>query len=431
LAAAQLPLRTGSVRTEALNLIADRIEKKKQDILEANQIDLERAAQLAASQQISVSLVNRLKLDKAKIAVIVTGIRHLAEKEDPIGKETWGMQLDDGLDLYRVNCPIGVIGVIFESRPDALPQIASLCVRTANAVILKGGKEAQRSNKVLFSIVRHAIEDAGLPSESIELLESRAAVEELLKADGLVDLIIPRGSNQLVSHIQNNTHIPVLGHAEGICHIYIDRLADLEQAINLVEDAKVQYPSACNAVETVLIHRDVAAKLLPELIERLSQSSVEIRLDGKLKSLYDKAIGIGPTAKKVELACDEDWSTEYCDLIVSVKQVETIEEAIEHINQYGSHHTDTIVSTDKLAFEKFFAAVNSAGVYWNASTRFSDGFRYGFGAEVGISTGKLHPRGPVGLEGLVTYKYKLIGNGQTVSDYSDETGKAYKHKRLL
>jgi glutamate-5-semialdehyde dehydrogenase len=421
LAASKLATMPGQARSQALNLIAYKLENASEKIYAANQIDLKEAEQLAKAGEIAHSALGRLKLDEAKLTQLVDGIRHLAQSDDPIGRETWGMQLDEGLELYRVNCPIGVIGVIFESRPDALPQIASLCVRTANACILKGGREAQHSNRQLFELISEALTEAGMPANSIALLETRAAVEELLQAHGLVDLIIPRGSNQLVSHIQNNTKIPVLGHAEGICHIYVDKAADLTKAERIIKDAKVQYPNACNAVETLLLHADVAPRLLPNLTAALMQCGVELRLD-------KAAIDLLPAASALHRAQESDWSTEYCDLILSIKIVNSLEEAIEHINRFGSHHTDSIITEDKATFEKFFAAVDSAGVFLNASTRFSDGYRYGFGAEVGISTGKLHPRGPVGLDGLITYKYKLVGNGHIVGDYVGPEAKSFAHR---
>jgi glutamate-5-semialdehyde dehydrogenase len=421
-AASQLALLNAEQRNAALLTIAQKLQDSSEKIREANDQDLKTAEQLMANGQISKSIVSRLKLDAAKLASLIEGIKHLASLPDPIGTTNWGMELDDGLTLHRINCPIGVIGVIFEARPDALPQIASLCVKTANAVILKGGSEAQTTNRFLFELIKEALIESGMPADAIALLESREAVDELLEADGFVDLIIPRGSKQLVRRIQSNTRIPVLGHADGICHVYIDKAADEEKALKVVEDSKVQYPAACNSAETILIHSDVAPTILPKLVERLLKHKVDIRVDERCDAYV--------TGLKTARATDLDWSTEYCDLIVSIRIIDSLEDAINHINKYGSQHTDAIVTEDKKTFDQFFASVSSAGIFLNASTRFADGYRYGFGAEVGISTSKLHPRGPVGLDGLVTYKYKLLGSGHVVKDYTGQDAKGFTHKPL-
>jgi glutamate-5-semialdehyde dehydrogenase len=422
-AATKLASSTLASRNQALSLIAHRLEQHKKDILEANKTDLELAQKLLLTGKLSEALLNRLKLDSAKLADLVAGIRQLKDADDPLGQVTLSRELDEGLNLYRVTCPIGVIGVIFESRPDAFPQITSLCIKSGNASILKGGSEAQNSNLKLFEIVNQALQECGLPPYTISLLESRKDVEEMLKADDLIDLIIPRGSNQLVRHIQNHTRIPVLGHAEGICHIYIDKDADFKKAFDITLDAKVQYPAACNSVETLLVHKHLADRLVPQLVDRLIQNKVAVRADKASQKLLGRS--------DVVEATTEDWQTEYSDLILSIKIVDSLEEAVDHINQYGSGHTDTIISENAAAAEQFFSSVNSAGVYVNASTRFADGFRYGFGAEVGISTGKLHPRGPVGVEGLVTYKYKLVGAGHVVRDYVGDDAKKFTHRKLL
>src|SRR5205085_5631839 len=305
---------------------------------------------------------------------------------------------------------------------DALVQITALCFKSGNAVLLKGGREAEHSNRALFEIIQAAAASAALPGDAMALLERREDVNEMLKAEGLVDLIIPRGSNALVRFVQENTNVPVLGHADGLCHVYVDRAADLEKALAITADAKLSYPAACNAVETLLVHADVAREFLPAMTERLRAGGVEVRADRRSRA----ALG----AVKVTDATEEDWRTEYCDLILSVKVVDTLDEAIAHVNAYGSRHTEAIITEDAAAFERFFAEVDAAGVYWNASTRFADGFRYGFGAEVGISTAKLHPRGPVGLEGLVTYKYKLVGAGHTVTDYTGQNARQFTHRRI-
>jgi glutamate-5-semialdehyde dehydrogenase len=409
-AAAKMAQLSTEEKNRALGAVAGRITRDQDLILAENRRDLEAARVLVESGRMQESLYHRLELDERKLAAIVAGVSQVAALEDPVGRTTLATELDKGLKLYRVNCPIGVIGVIFESRPDALVQISALSLKSGNAILLKGGSEAEHSNRALFECVHDAAVQAGVPSDAMALLESRSDVEALLKAEDFVDLIIPRGSNALVRHIQENTTIPVLGHAEGICHIYIDRAADFDKALAITVDAKTSYPAVCNAVETVLIHRDVAARLLPVLVDTLKAKAVEVRCEDR----DNKEFGLS----NVNQATEDDWRTEYCDLILSIRVVDGIDQAIDHVNTYGSHHTDAIITEDLAAFDQFFAEVDSAGVYLNASTRFADGYRYGFGAEVGISTGKLHPRGPVGLEGLVTYKYKLIGSGHTVADYT-------------
>ncbi len=410
-------------RNEALLGIAAEIATHESEILEENKKDLKRASALVGEGKISQALLDRLKLDHNKLSSVVAGIRQLAKMPDPLGKIDLDRELDKNLELQRVTCPIGLIGVIFEARPDALPQIASLCLKSGDGVILKGGAEAEHSNRILFDCLKRAAQRAGLPGDCMVLLESRADVNELLKADRFVDLVIPRGSSSLVRFIQDNTRIPVLGHAEGNCHVYVDESANFDKAISIICDAKVQYPSACNAAETILIHASVAPQLMPKLAKQLSERKVSLRCDSQ--SL--KYAGPGNNAS---LASEDDWGTEYGDLIVAVKVVKDLEQAIEHINEFGSGHTETMVGENERTFDKFFAQVNSAGVYLNASTRFADGFRYGFGAEVGISTAKQHPRGPVGIEGLVTYKYKLIGDGHIVADYVGTDAKQFTHRDL-
>ena len=409
-------------KNHALAGIASAISAHADQILDANRIDLAAARPQVESGEMADAVYRRLKLDETKIRAIVSGIEEVASLEDPIGKTTLAVELDKGLELYRVNCPIGVVGVIFESRPDALVQIATLCLKSANAVILKGGREAEKSNAALFNIIRSEGGRSGIPEDAFWLLESREDVNALLKAEGYVDLIIPRGSNDLVRYIQNNTSIPVLGHAEGLCHVYVDRAADLQKGLAVVVDSKVQYPAVCNAAETLLVHREISQAFLPQAIEALVSSGVEVRCDEQTLKELD--------LQNVRPATEEDWKTEYCDLILSVKVVDSLDDAIDHINRYGSRHTDAIITEDSSAFDRFFAEVDSAGVFLNASTRFADGYRYGFGAEVGISTGKLHPRGPVGLEGLITYKYKLIGNGHVVATYSGPEAKRFSHRRI-
>jgi glutamate-5-semialdehyde dehydrogenase len=404
----------------ALKRIARDIADSAGQVISANSKDLEAARPRVERGEMPDSLYRRLKVDDLKLREIVAGVEQVAALDDPVGRVTLAAELDEGLTLTRVNCPIGVVGVIFESRPDALVQIASLCLKSGNAAILKGGREAEHSNATLFGIIKAAACAAGVPADALWLLESREDVNALLEADGYVDLIVPRGSNELVRYIQKNTNIPVLGHAEGLCHVYVDRAADLEKALAVTVDSKVQYPAVCNAAETLLIHRDVARGFLPRAIEALANHGVEMRCDEATLREFELS--------RVKQATEDDWKTEYCDLILSIKVVNSLDEAISHINAYGSRHTDAIITEDPEAFDRFFAEVDSAGVFLNASTRFADGYRYGFGAEVGISTGKLHPRGPVGLDGLVTYKYRLVGDGHVVSTYTGPNAKRLTHK---
>ena len=410
-------------KNSALEAIACRLKDRAGEILAANRQDLEAARPLVDTGEMTEATFQRLKLNEQKLDDMKIGVRQVASLEDPVGRVTLATELDRGLRLYRVNCPIGVIGVIFESRPDALVQISALCLKSGNSVLLKGGREAAHSNGALFRAIQEAMIETGLPAEAMALLAGREHVQAMLKAEGWIDLLIPRGTNALVRFIQENTNIPVLGHAEGVCHVYVDRTADLEKARKIFIDAKTQYAAVCNAAETLLIHRDVAAEFLPRIVAELQRLAVEVRIDAVDGDVYG--------LPGVRLATAEDWRTEYGDLILSVKTVSSIDEAIAHINAYGSRHTDAIVTEDEDAFARFFAQVDSAGVFCNASTRFADGYRYGFGAEVGISTYKLHPRGPVGLDGLVTYKYKLVGDGHIVSDYSGADARPFTHKPIL
>lgn len=408
-------------KNNALKAMAEAIEKNKEKIFEENKRDLLEAEKQVKEGSLSKALYDRLKLDKNKLADMISGIHDVAKLEDPVNKKLWGMKLDENLDLYRISCPLGVIGVIFEARPEVVVQIAALAVKSANAVILKGGSEADRSNTILAQTIEDALSSIEeFPKGAINLIKTREDVKDMLQMEEYIDLIIPRGSNSLVKYIQSNTKIPVLGHAEGICHIYVDESADFEKAVKIIVDSKTQYPSACNAVETVLVNNKIAGSFLPLLIEALKKEEVEIKGDEKTKEICPDVI----------LGTEEDWKTEYSDKILSIKVVENIMEAIDHINTYGSGHTDCIITENKEKAELFMNLVDSAGVFHNASTRFSDGFRYGLGAEVGISTNKTHARGPVGLEGLVIYKYKLYGNGNIVADYSGVSGKKFIHKNI-
>ena len=403
------PLMAGTseeLRNKALKEIAIELENHKEDIFDANKKDLEQAKK----DNVQQAIVNRLKFDEGKLRYVVAGIKDLIGLPDPLHKKTLQRQLDSDLLLIRETCPIGVIGIIFEARPDALVQISSLCIKSGNCAILKGGSETTNSNKVLFNIIYDAVKKVGTPDNCMLQLEARSEISELLECNGFVDLLIPRGSNAFVQYIMNNTKIPVMGHADGICHIYVDKDADFEKAIPIIVDAKIQYVSACNSVETLLIHKAIAEEFVPMLYNALKEKDVKLLGTEDIVSLTG-----------CEKSTPVDDSTEYLDYIVSAKEVENIDEAINHINLYGSHHTDCIVTENDESAEKFMNLVDSAGVYQNCSTRFADGYRYGFGAEVGISTSKIHARGPVGLEGLVSYKYKMYGHGNIVDDYA--TGK--------
>lgn len=390
-----------AAKNAALERIAANLEARRGAILAANRADLEQAA----SGGVAPPLIERLGLEK-KFAGVVAGVRQLGALPDPVGAVQWRRRLDDDFVLTRVAVPIGVLGVVFESRPDALVQIASLCLKSGNAAILKGGSEASRTNAALFAAIAGALDADPALAGALHLAATRAEVRSLLALDELVDLIIPRGSNELVRNIKDATRIPVLGHADGICHVYVDAAADLAMAARITLDAKTQYPAVCNAAETLLVHAAVAARFLPAAAAELRAAGVELRGDAAACALIDAA----PAAAA-------DWDAEYLDLVLAIKVVESRAAAIEFINAHGSHHTDAIVTADAAAAGEFLARVDSATVLWNASTRFADGFRFGMGAEVGISTNRIHARGPVGLDGLVTYKYQVRGSGQIVADY--------------
>lgn len=390
-------------RNQALKAAALALQEHREEIFQANRKDME-AAQTAG---VLPSVMKRLKFDEEKLKAVIEGMEQLIKLPDPLSKIQLARKLDENLELYRVTCPIGVIGVIFEARPDALVQISSLCIKSGNCAVLKGGKETARTNKVLFEIIYQAVTKYGLPNGCMLQAEQHQEIDELLSCHDCVDLLIPRGSNSFVQYIMNHTKIPVMGHADGVCHIYVDNSYDIEKAIPVLVDAKTQYTAACNAVETLLVNRQIAKEFLPEAEKALKAAGVSIRGTKEVQQIIE-----------CEEMQEEDFHTEYLDMTISVKIVEDVEEAIYHINKYGSHHTDCILSENQENVERFMQLVDSAGVYHNCSTRFADGFRYGFGAEVGISTGKIHARGPVGLEGLVTYKYKLFGHGQIVQDYA-------------
>lgn len=402
-------------RNKALALIRESLNAHKEEIFEANRKDLA----LAEETGVPAPVKKRFKFDEAKLSDVTEELTGLMALPDPLRNITLARELDQGLTLYRVTCPIGVIGVIFEARPDALVQISSLCLKSGNCAILKGGKETTWTNRVLFSLIHQAAIDAGLPENCLLQAEQHNEIDELLECHDTVDLLIPRGSNAFVQYIMNHTNIPVLGHADGVCHIYVDKEYDKETALPLIVDAKTQYPAACNAVETVLIHRDVAKDLLPDLAKALKDAGVKLRGTEEVNEITPVEI----------IPESESFHHEYVDLIIALKIVGGVDEAIQHINTYGSHHTDCILTQNAETAEKFMTLVDSANVYQNASTRFADGFRYGFGAEVGISTSKIHARGPVGLEGLLSYKYKLFGHGDIVGDYASGK-KHFIHKDL-
>jgi glutamate-5-semialdehyde dehydrogenase len=404
-------------RNRALLLAAERFEENEGRLLAANAEDIRDAG--APAGGMPQAMLARLHVARKSVADMAEKVRSVVRLPDPLGRKLSEMELDAGLILTRESCPLGVVAVVFESRPDVVPQVASLALKSGNAILLKGGREAARTNEVLVGIWNQALEEVGMPEGAAQLLHSRADVMELLNLDRDVDLLIPRGGKHFVEAISRQSRIPVLGHGEGICHVYVHTAADLEKAQRIVLDAKVDYPAACNAVETLLVDAAVAPQFLPRMVEALHAAGVEVRGCERTGAVVPSGI---------DAASERDWTTEYGDLILSVKIVDGLDDAIAHIHQYGSSHTEAIITEDSAAAERFLREVDAAGVYHNASTRFADGYRYGLGAEVGISNGKLHSRGPMGLDGLTTYKYKLRGSGQTVADY--KLGKRFTHRSL-
>ncbi|MGH1394067.1 MAG: glutamate-5-semialdehyde dehydrogenase [Trichormus sp.] len=416
-AASKLAILSTEAKNQAIASIAQALESAKDEIVSANIADCE----AATAAGIAKPLYKRLQLDEHKLRDAIAGVRDVGKLADPVGQVQIHRELDSGLVLKRVTCPLGVLGIIFEARPEAAIQIVSLAIKSGNGVILKCGKEAVRSCEAIVKAIKQGLSQTDVSPDVVQLLTTREETLELLKLDKYVDLIIPRGSNSFVRFVQENTRIPVLGHADGICHLYVDEAADIDKAVQISVDAKIQYAAACNAIETMLVHQAIAPEFLPKVAAALQAVDVELRGDEQtLKILPD----IAP-------AIDADWETEYSDLILAVKVVDSLEAAIAHINEYGSRHTDAIVTEDLATVERFFGLVNSAGVFHNCSTRFADGFRYGFGAEVGISTQQMPPRGPVGLEGLVTYKYQLTGDGHIVATYTGANARAFTHRDLV
>lgn len=414
-AAIQLAAVSTDTKNRALAEIASALASNSAAIAAANQQDLKRAEQ----DQLAAPLLKRLRFDEDKIKEACVGLQSVIGLTDPVGQTLGAMELDQGLELYRVSRPIGVIGVIFESRPDAMVQISALCLKSGNGVLLKGGSEAAQTNRILADIIGAASVKAGIPDGWIGLLENRSEVADMLGLDESIDLIIPRGSNEFVKYIMDHTHIPVLGHADGICHVYIDKVVDEDMAINIAVDSKTQYVAVCNAAETILVHQAVAPSILPRLKEALNVKGVEIRACEVSLQIID-----------VSAADEQDWRREYLDLMVSIKVVPDMGTALDHINQFGSGHTDVIVSDDKSRAVRFMDLADTADAFWNCSSRFADGFRYGLGAEVGISTNKIHARGPVGLEGLLIYQWRLLGAGHVVADYTGPSAKPFAHKKL-
>ena len=401
-------------RNAALLSMAELLWERREDIFAANRVDMARARE----ENLAAPLLARLLMDEKKLRGVTDGLRALSGLPDPLGRTLLARELAPGLRLYRVSCPIGVLGVVFESRPDALVQIASLALKSGNAALLKGGREALGTNRALMEVMDEAARRVSIPQGWAALLETREDVSAMLSLDTYIDLLIPRGSNAFVRYIMDHTHIPVMGHAEGLCHVYVDKLADTATALKVTVDAKTQAYAVCNAAETLLVHQAAAPAFLPLMDKAMREKGVLLRGDERTRALIS-----------CEPATEADWSTEYLDAVLSVRVVDSLEEAVAHINRYGSHHTDAIVTEDREAARRFISRVDSAGVYVNCSTRFADGFRYGFGAEVGIATGKLHARGPVGLEGLCTYKYILLGEGQTVEETMTGAVK-YTHRDL-
>jgi glutamate-5-semialdehyde dehydrogenase len=418
-----------SRRNVTLEAMAVAVEAASAELFAANEEDLKLAVTLGGDEALSAATLSRLKLTEGKLREMIEQVRSVATLADPLGRTLSAIELDDkdaqgsvagdrGLRMQKISVPLGVLAVIFEARPDAVTQIAALALKSGNAVILKPGREVEKTATALVKILRATLASQGISEDAISLVIGRERVSELLAMHSLVDMVIPRGSKQLVEFVQANTRIPVLGHAEGICHIYVDSEADQELALNVIEDAKTDYPAACNAVETVLVHRTIAGEFLPKLERRLRKQKVEV--------FGDSAV----CAALVDVDAVTDWHTEYGDLAMSVGVVESLDAAIEHIHEHGSLHTESIITEDDAAAERFLREVDAAGVMHNASTRFADGFRYGFGAEVGVSTSKFHARGPVGLDGLTTYKYVVRGHGHLAGDYRGSQGRAFTHRDL-
>ncbi|KAI5908629.1 Gamma-glutamyl phosphate reductase [Candida parapsilosis] len=423
IAFAQLKVLTNAERSQALENIHNSLKENKSSILEANKLDLENAK----AKNLSPSLIKRLDLSNpGKFDSMLQGILDVANLPDPVGKVTLARKIDEGLNLYRITAPIGVLLIIFESRPEVIANITALAIKSGNAAILKGGKESYQTFKVMSGMVSKALANTNVPSKAIQLIESREDVADLLDQDKYIDLVIPRGSNELVRNIKSNTKIPVLGHADGICSIYVDSNFDLAKAKRVIIDSKTNYPAGCNAVEQLLLNKHIAHDDVKSVIKALVDQKVTVHVTPELK----------PFTKELnkDYVVDADaysFDKEYLSLDVSVKFVDNVKDAIDHINQHSSKHTECIITENQETANLFLKSIDSAGIYWNASTRFADGFRYGFGTEVGISTNKIHAKGPVGLEGLMSYQYQLKGDGHIVGDYVGGGGtKLFVHEDL-
>ena len=401
------------VRNGALANLERLLREREAELLAANKSDLE----APGNADLPGPLLQRLALSPSKLETLREGVRTLLAGPDPVGSPLLRRELDDGLILEQVRAPLGVLLIIFESRPDAVIQIGSLAARTGNAALMKGGSEAAHSNRALTDLLREAVGEAGGDPNVIQNVEGRRAVADLLEMDHHIDLVIPRGSAELVRSIQKASRIPVLGHADGVCHVYVDASADPQRAVKVTLDAKTDYPAVCNAAETLLIHREYPAGA--DLIRALLEAGVEVRGDAAVREMADGAAAASPA----------DFGCEFGDLTIAAAVVDDLDEAVAHIHRYGSAHTETIVAEDREAGERFLQAVDAASVFWNASTRFADGFRYGLGAEVGIATGRVHARGPVGMGGLLTGKWLLRGAGHAAGDYGPGQ-RAFTHRNL-
>ena len=404
-------------RNCVLEAMASALERSASELFFANEEDMRAAKSRSGEDALPASTLSRLKLTEPKLREMVEQVRSVAALPDPLNRKLDAIELDEGLQLEKISVPLGVLAVVFEARPDAVTQIASLAIKSGNAVILKPGREVEHTAKAIVRVLRSAIASEGIAEDAISLVLGRDKVKDLLAMHDLVDMVIPRGSKSLVEFVQANTRIPVLGHSEGICHIYVDRAVDQDLALRIIDDAKLDYPAACNAVETVLIHRDIASQFLPKLLKRLRKRGVVLHGDEHVRATSGD---VAPVAA---------WHCEYGEPELAIGVVDSLDAAIDHIHKHGSSHTESILTEDVAAAEKFLREVDAAGVFHNASTRFADGFRYGFGAEVGISTSKLHARGPVGLEGLTTYKYILRGHGHIAGDYRGLNARAFTHRR--
>lgn len=389
-----------ATRTAVLLRVADALDANRARIQAENALDVADAAEAVAAGRMTQALADRLPLPDRKLDALVDGVRSIARQSEPLGRVVQARQLGEGLELEQVTAAIGVLLIIFESRPDALPQIAALALRSGNGLLLKGGKEATRSNRVLHEVITGALAPE-VPAAAVSLVEGRAAIAELLELDDVIDLVIPRGSGALVSAIQKGTRIPVLGHAEGVCHVYVDAGADADKAASIVLDSKTDYPAACNAMEGLLLHRDRADDLGPRLVAALQDAGVSVSGGPEAAARY----GLPEAA---------DLGHEYGDMACAISLVDGVQDAIAHVHRHGSGHTEAIVTEDPAAAQAFLGGVDAACVFHNASTRFADGYRFGLGAEVGISTGRIHARGPVGVDGLLTTRWKLRGDGHTV-----------------